>query len=306
MHAFQNIFASLSVFALIFYDPQTALAEKRPKSVFLENKTIKVLAPEYFCPYACTAGERLEGSTVDIARAILEPLGYKIKYSNLNYDRTLQLVKSGEYHATPSSFFVEAKDFTFPTEASSQTQYCVFGNVSAKWTYSKPSDLVAEDRTIGIISALSYGSEIDELVKKFPKNFMVMFGDLALDKQNKMVNSERITALMEDKNSIEWQMARGKLLNMKNLGCTPKTDDLKSYFAISPALANGKEIAQQFSTGMKRLRSSGKLSEILKRYNMEVWPSSGPSFPASATDPSVTQTAAPSKEGKKGEIKATP
>jgi polar amino acid transport system substrate-binding protein len=232
---------------------------------------ITVVSPEYFCPYACKAGDKLEGSTVDLARAALAAKGHTIKYSNMNYERALEEVKKGKYMATPSSFPGEAVGFVFPTEASSQAQWCVFSAPKSTLVFSKEDDVLNFPKKVGVVGGYSYTPKIDEWLKSKKEKFETQQGDTALYKLSKMVNSGRISVLIEDKTNTDWNMKTKALAEMKNIGCLPPTKEQMSYIVFSPGNPKSKTYAEDFTAGINELRKSGKVKEILSKYGMTDW-----------------------------------
>jgi polar amino acid transport system substrate-binding protein len=90
-----------------------------PKSVFAEK--IKVLSPDYWCPFGCKAGTDFEGYPLDILKAIFKPYGVEIQYANMNYTRAIVEVRKGKYTVIPSVFKEEVPDFIFSKEAISDS-----------------------------------------------------------------------------------------------------------------------------------------------------------------------------------------
>jgi polar amino acid transport system substrate-binding protein len=232
---------------------------------------ITVVAPDFFCPYACKAGGSLEGTTVDIARAALALKGHTIKYSNMNYERTIEEVKTGKYHATPSTFPSEAPGFVFPEEESSQAQWCVFAAPKSTLKFTKEDDLLTYPSKVGIVGGYAYTPKIDDWIKTKKDKFEEQQGDTALNKLTKMVNGGRISVLIEDSANINWNIRNKTFADVKSIGCLPATKEQKSYIVFSPANPKSKQYAADMTEGVKKLRQSGELKKILEKYGMKDW-----------------------------------
>lgn len=229
-------------------------------------KEIKVAAPDFWCPFSCKVGSGEEGFTIDILRAIFEKKGIKVSFQNLNYSRALDDVRKGTLTATPSTLKEEAPDFVFPEEPISQNRYCFYTAETSKWEYKGASSL--KGIKTGVITGYSYGPEVDQFIKDNPKSVDAMAGEDLTVKLIKKVMAKRNDAFVEEENLINYTLSKNKDLKIRNAGCEQPTF---GYAAFSPALKESKDHAKTFSEGIKELRSSGKLKEIMAKYGLKDW-----------------------------------
>ncbi|MDC8786450.1 substrate-binding periplasmic protein [Roseateles koreensis] len=233
---------------------------------------IVLASPEYWCPFSCKAGSAQEGFAVDIIRAIFTAEGHRVRLVNENYSRALLDVRAGIYTATPSTFHEEAPDFVFPDVPVTRNRFCVYAKVGSAWSYTGTASLTAN--RIGIIKDYAYGPAWDQLMKQEPKRFDLHAGDDLSERMIRRLMLDRIDAFVEEENLISYTLKQHPKLAARVAGCDAPT---YAYMAISPKLAKAQGYAQIFSTGMLKLRKSGRLAEILARYGVPEW--SWPSHP---------------------------
>lgn len=229
-------------------------------------EVIKVASPDYWCPYSCKANTAEEGFTIDILRAIFEPQGDKIQYINLNYARALREVRLGRIQAISSAFREEAPGFTFPSLPISQDKYCFYTASAPGWRYSGADSLAG--LKVGIIQGYSYGEEIDSYVKHNPAGFEVHSGEDLTQKLARKVMLGRLDAFVEDTNLVQYLLARQPAIKLHESGCA---NESYPYFALSPTVKNGSELAKRFDEGLLKLHRSGALEQIMRKYGLKDW-----------------------------------
>ncbi|MDE2594244.1 MAG: transporter substrate-binding domain-containing protein [Burkholderiales bacterium] len=227
---------------------------------------IVVASPDFWCPFSCEAGSKQEGFTIDILKAIFQPLGRTVHYRNMNYPRALEEVRRGHANATPSTFREEAPDFVFPRLPISRNQYCVYTHVGQTWTYDGPASL--RNKKIGIIQGYSYGPRLDAFIRQHPNQFESHTGDdLTLRIATKVVK-QRMDGLIEDTNLVHYFMSVHPDFALREAGCEA---DTHAYFALSPALPISATLANEFDQGMRRLHDTGQLEHIMRQYGLHDW-----------------------------------
>jgi polar amino acid transport system substrate-binding protein len=230
---------------------------------------IVIAAPAFWCPFSCTADTRPEGFTIDILRAVYEPLGIRIRLVNENYARALQDVRNGHYGATPSTYKEEAPGFVFPKLPISRNQYCFYAAADSNsnnkpWSYNGNSASLRGHR-IGIVKGYSYGNDLDHAIEHQLAQFDVSVGEDITYRMAQMVMSGRLDSFIEDVNLVQYILATHADLKLRNAGCAPARF---AYLALSPAIAKSAAYAHAFDEGIKRLRASGQLEKIMGYYGL--------------------------------------
>lgn len=229
-------------------------------------RTVSIAAPDYWCPYACSATAPRWGFTVDIARAALESSGYSVRYRNLPYDRALFEVANGRIDATLPTYKGEAPAFVYPEHAVSLSEYCFYAPADSSWRYSGPDSL--EKIRLVATSGYSYGEAIDAYISaNLGKSVSLIRGENIPERLRKMVQVGRHDALLDDRLLFESSTSSAGLVNA---GCLEERH--AGYLALSPQNPErSNAIADAFDRGFEQIRDEGVLCEILKRHDLGPW-----------------------------------
>lgn len=228
--------------------------------------TLRIVSPDYWCPFSCQQGAAQEGFTIEILRAIFEPLGYQVVFSNANYSRALQSVREGHSDAIPSALKAEAPDFVFPAEPISRNRFCVYASPDSQWRYRQPSDL--ENLQIGLIQGYDYGAPLSAWVAGHQQQFSVQTGDNLVQRLASMIRLQRLDGFIEEENLVAFLQRQQPQLALRKAGCEAP---VYGFLGLSAANPRAALISRQFDTGLRRLRQSGELEAIMARYGLHDW-----------------------------------
>lgn len=228
--------------------------------------TLRIISPDYWCPFSCKVGAVQEGFTIDILRAIFEPLGYRVEFSNANYSRALQSVREGHSDAIPSALKAEAPDFVFPVQPISRNRFCVYGSRDSHWPYRQPSDL--NDLQIGLIQGYDYGAKLSAWFADHPQQISVQTGDDLVQRMASMIRLQRLDGLIEEENLVAFLQSQQPQLALRKAGCEAA---IYGFLGLSAANPRAARISRQFDNGLRRLRQSGELEAIMVRYGLHDW-----------------------------------
>ncbi len=247
--------ASLLCVACMFIGSRTAAEE------------IKVISPDYWCPFGCKAGTPLEGYPIEILRAIFEPQGIKIQYSNMNYSRALVEVRKGEFTLIPSVFKEEAPDFIFSKETISDSRYCFYTQTTSTWRYASVESLVG--LRIGGVKSYSYGSQIDAAIKQHKYQFDLQSGDGLTERLVRMLMAGRVDSFIENEYLVSYTAKINSDIHLREAGCEESSTTVMGF---SPAdKISAQRYAGMFDAGIVKLRRSGDLAKIMERYGLRDW-----------------------------------
>ncbi|NVK37082.1 MAG: transporter substrate-binding domain-containing protein [Gammaproteobacteria bacterium] len=237
-----------------------------PTAFAEDNKQVHITAPDYWCPYACPADQALKGFAIDIAIAAYAAVDIKVVYTNEPYDRALNDVKTGRLDGVAPTFKEEAPDFIFPTHSISTTQYC-FYTAQSDWQFSDMNSL--NDVRFAATSGYAYSPKMDEYINENKGTQVhLLKGDDVPNRMYQMLKNNRIDAILDDTRLIDYMLNTNEINGtLQQAGCL----DSKSYgyLALSPRfLRRSLFLAEQFDIGFTKIKTQGKVAEILKQYGI--------------------------------------
>ena len=266
-----NAFNYLIMVSLLFY---AAFKTQYVKAQDLIEKDIKPLLQFGYteaCPHMCPS-DKNKGFTTDIARAIFEHEGYQVKFVDLPWARAAANTLNGQLDGVLSAGKEETPDLLFPTMEIALQSDCFYGKKSDSWVAGK-AETFLNRKTI-----IFNGWVNEKLFQKTLglKSYNASFEPFSLDQHYtqrvlNMIKLDRANAFWMDINVFAYykRNKQSDVAGIKSLGCI-KHQNL--YLALSPKnkMLSAK-LADQFDRGMKRLRSSSELDNILQKYGLNDW-----------------------------------
>jgi len=236
-------------------------------------KAISIVAPKFWCPFACDANSPQQGFAIEIARAAFLEFGITVNYTNMPYDRALLEVKKGVMvQAVVPTFKEEAPHFIYPNNATSATEYCFYVKQNSGWHFMDFPDLknIRFAATSGYIYSPKMDAYIAQHTEKTTGRVYLLKGEDIPIRMFQMIINGRYEAFLEDTRLIDFLRSNGKLAGLKKAGCLAVIN--YGYLALTPSkVFPSKQMAKYFDEGMLILRNSGKLKEILDKYGVQDW-----------------------------------
>lgn len=230
-------------------------------------KRIVILAADPWCPYNCVAGAKPEGYMVDLAREALEREGFGVSYINMSWARALEQAEAGYIDGIVGAFTSDAPGFVFPEEHLGISHIELYTQPGQDWRYQGVDSL--RDQTLIALNGYSYSPELDDYIQRNrdnQKRVWILSGPAPLKRAIKLILEERSDVLPEDRDVMAWtlqhQLPDIQLRSAGALSSSPV------YIAFSPASARSQELADALSRGIRELRASGRLAEILAAYGV--------------------------------------
>lgn len=230
---------------------------------------ITVRADEW-CPFNCAPGSDKPGYGIEVMKLIFEKAGHSIDYKTMPWARALDECRKGAIASVIGTMPVESPDFVFPAESIGVSDNTFVVKKGSSWKYAGPASL--ESIRLGVNQDYEYGGEVGEYVKANKNNrarIDSLSGDGALEQNLKKVAAGRVDAVVESATVLRMKLA--------SLGLADKVDFVgtvevqEAFIAFSPAGPKSKEYAAIVEKGIAELRSSGKLAEILAKYQATDW-----------------------------------
>ncbi len=240
---------------------------------YAEAEKITFVAEPY-CPYACEEGTDYEGMMVDVTRTIFESEGYLVEYTTRPWARALRESRQGKHTGLIATVPAESSDFYYPQQEGASLTHCFYIRSDAPWRFVNIESL--QSVRLGVILGYGYDSISDEFgryVKQNKENKALIqwIGGETANLQNfKKLAVNRIDTTFVDKAVAAYWLKKGGLSDrIKEAGCLKETAPL--YVAFSPANPASPKYAAIFDSGLRKLRASGKLDEIVAKYGMKDW-----------------------------------
>lgn len=213
------------------------------------------------------------GYMIEVLQEIYAPLDDKIDYQLMSWDDSLASVRNGKFNAVVGASKDDAPDFVFPREAFGSSKNTFFALNKSPWVYDGIPSL-AKIR-LGVIEDYAYSDELDNYIKTNKTNktgkVVVSRGEEALALLINKLQSGKVDVVVEDASVMLFALMKLGIPpgQIKAVGFPNDSQDI--FVAFSPLIPASKKHAQQFDEGIRKLRASGKLKQILSRYNLSDW-----------------------------------
>lgn len=229
---------------------------------------IKLMADEW-CPYNC-APHKEPGYTIEIFKEIFKNKASNVDYKIADWTMAIDQTRDGKNDVLVAATIGDAPDLIYPKEIIGLSRLCFYSTPSIRWKYKSLDSL--KNIKLGVIKSYSYGDKLDNYIKDNQENSRKIDftpGEVPLDELSKKLLSSRIDLIVENENVMNHYLKKSKQDKlMRNIGCE---ETLKVYMAFSPKNPNALKYSQEFDEGIKELRKSGKLKEILQKYSVSDW-----------------------------------
>ncbi|MFO7528652.1 MAG: transporter substrate-binding domain-containing protein [Marinobacter sp.] len=231
-----------------------------------ENRIV-VLAADPWCPHNCVSGSTPEGYMVDLAREALGLAGFEVSYVNMSWARALEQARTGYIDGIIGPFTSDAPEFIFPEEHMGTSHVELYTQPGQDWRYEGIDSL--RNQALIALNGYSYSPELDDYIlrnRDDQERVWILSGPAPLERAIKLILEGRSDVLPEDRDVMAWTL-KNQLpgVQLRNAGALYKTP---VYIAFSAASPRSEELADTLSRGIRELRASGRLTEILAGYGV--------------------------------------
>lgn len=226
---------------------------------------------EGWCPYDCNPEkeEGRKGYIPDIAITVFSKAGYKVIYRIMPYLRAIKETRDGRSDGIIGIYREDAPDMIFPEEEQGRSINAFFVKKNNGWRYSGPESLKSLEK-IGIVRGYDYGEEVTGFFSSNPDKVNVVFEDDPLAKIFQMMMKGRHEAGVDDifvgRYSLRKMGLSDQIIEAGIVG-----ESHPVYIGFSPANKKSGKYARILVDGVRELRKSGKLEDILKEYGLKDW-----------------------------------
>jgi polar amino acid transport system substrate-binding protein len=241
----------------------------RSSGTFSSNKNQIVIAADQWCPYNCDDQSRYQGFMIDVTREVLGAGGYTVIYVNQSWADALADVSSGRRDAVVGASVEEARGLRLAAEPLGSNQTCFYTRPDDPFQYRSGMSLHA--RRVGLTYGYLYGDIIDSYVTEHRHDSSLV--QLVTGRKPLLLNLEKLRArrvdtIIENAMVMEFSLRKYQWGELRRAGCDePST----LHIAFSPARADAGRLAELMNQGIRALRKSGRMQDILSRYGVQDW-----------------------------------
>ncbi|MBF0521425.1 MAG: transporter substrate-binding domain-containing protein [Candidatus Omnitrophica bacterium] len=257
----KKIFLVFFILILALGIPLTSLAD-----------TITVRADSWM-PYTGEPGDR-PGYCVEIFKTIFEAAGYTVDYQAVAWTRAVADVSAGTIDAILGGDNGDCPSCLFPTESIGKIQQTFYVKKGNPWKFAGLESL--KGQRLGVVDGYSYDKgDLDGYIKKGDlPDVQKATGDNALPLNIKKLLSGRLDIVVEENQVMKMNLTDLGLSDdsIAPAGMVSEASDI--FVAFAPGKDSSKKYMEIWNSGLRKLRASGKLAEILARYGLTDWKSS--------------------------------
>jgi len=235
------------------------------------NDRITITA-EIWCPYACQPGARQPGILVEIVQEIFEQEGITVDYHLLPWRRALMETESGGSDGILGVVKGNRGTLLLDEHGMGVDETVIVVRKDSNFTYSEPESL--DSLRLGVIINYTYDNngELDSyLVERSRKQdrIVTIYRDEPIKSLIKLLSGNRIDGFLENRQVTNYE---GNRLNFKDhiqIISTGLSDTIHVGFTPNN---RGRRNLDIYNRGLARMLKSGKVEEIVKKYDLEEVP----------------------------------
>jgi polar amino acid transport system substrate-binding protein len=243
----------------------SAQANDKPQNII-------IIAADEWCPINCDPAAAKFGNTgygigIDLAKAIFEPAGYKVRYVVMPWSRALELVRQGKVDAVVGANMSDEPTLIFPNSAIYPISDDFYVLKDKDFTFKDISSL--KGHRLGLIKDYGYNEIISNYVKSVRHvsgAVQETTGEDALRQNIEKLLAARVDVLVESRPVMDYTLKKTGLQDkIRWAGSIPQGN---VYLGFSPVLGQSKQLAQLFDKGVAELKTSGKLGAMYESYGL--------------------------------------
>jgi polar amino acid transport system substrate-binding protein len=238
-------------------------------AVFPAHAESIIVASDEWCPFNCGPEDPLEGYAVDILRAIFEPAGIEVDYRVMGWERAVEEGRRGHVTAIIGAVREEAEGFVIPEEEIGLDLFAFFVRKDDPWRYRGAESL--RGKRLGVPAGYLLPPDLEAFYDSHDKEDIYRAGRERPTRHNLRLLMEGRLDIVADDAKVVCYLAHSMNFrdSIEYAGYEDEHDKL--YIAFSPARPDSAHNAELFDKGIRALRESGRLSELLAPYGLIDW-----------------------------------
>lgn len=227
------------------------------------------LRADVWMPYNGEPDAALPGYAIEIARTILGPHDITLDYRTMPWGDALKAVAAGEIDAIVGANREEAEGLVLPEERIGLPRVGLFVRRDNTWRY----DNIASLRTVrlGAIVDYKYWPTFDDYIAKHGAPNVILFsGENPLEDALAQLKEGKVDVVAETAPVFAWT-AKSAGFASSDFRLVYLHEGDPVFFAFTPHGEAGRRYARLFDEGLRELRRTGRLADILARYGQKDW-----------------------------------
>lgn len=234
------------------------------------NETLNVGSDEW-CPYICNEVHK-PGVLIEVINEIAKHNGLDINFNIIPLARSLILLQQSKLDMVLALTAEHIEEYHLKRSLK------VYGGwyndfyviKTNPWKFSSIESLkkeIEQGNTLGIIKGYKYSDGITQLQETSGQHIYSASGNSPLSNILMMLSKQRISMVLDSRFNIEYELQNSNISNLKYAGTDG--DFVPLYIGYSPEFK--VKYINIFDQGLIKLRATGQLSKILKRYGIPDW-----------------------------------
>lgn len=224
------------------------------------------LRADRWCPFNCTPDSHAPGFMIELTREALAPFGHTVQYANLSWSRSLAQVQSGEINGIIGTDPDEVTDLIFSPPLGRYQEAMAFRRGETR-KITTLQDL--QDLRLGAIQDYEYSDALSAYIasnKADPTRVQLLSGENGIGRNLRKLLAHRIDLLLEEHSVLLHAISTHGLHDEIDIVLYDEMSAL--HIGFSPALESSHLYVAQLSTGLARLKHTGRYYEIMARYGL--------------------------------------
>lgn len=230
-----------------------------------------ILVADAWPPYNCADDDTLEGYLVEVARAVFEPLGYRVEYRIVPWPRALAGTLAGTYDAALGASPPEAEGLVFPHTELLLSRAALYARADSDLRIDGPADL--DTLTVGAIRGYEYDDWLGRWLQANadrPDRVQLLSSDYPMRQNLQKLVGGRLDLVAGNPASIVYTAGRlGLADRIRQVAISG--DPEACFIAFAPTDGQGARLAALLDDGVAALRQDGRFAAILARYGLRDW-----------------------------------
>ncbi len=229
---------------------------------------VVVLVADRYCPVNCDPKAAEPGYAVELAERVFGARGLTVEYRILKWSAAVAAVQAGRATAAIAATRQEAPDLIFPEAELGVSRDLFVTRAGSPWRFSGLASLAG--LRIGLAEGYSYDPKLEAWLAEHPGTAVRAGGEDPFAANLRRLLAGTIDLFVEDEVIFHYRRERERLRGRVEWAGRAGTPE-PIYLAFSPADPRSAALAALWTEEVERLRASGELAKLLRRYGLRDW-----------------------------------